>query len=161
MVVLEELGTRIPQITLQDFMDFLAPPQPEFDIEATMEKLKTSGVLTALGRWKAFDKEPKDQSGREDVVFKPMSDIFNATVTAIIEDSNLNFTARDCALDFLQNPNITPKSSDRGNTSKPDGYLLMKDRVREDKVSWADVVLSCEYKREGGVEELDDVSITL
>ena len=33
LVVLEELGTRIPQITLQDFMDFLAPPQPEFDID--------------------------------------------------------------------------------------------------------------------------------
>jgi hypothetical protein len=60
-------------------MDFLAPPQPEFDIEATMEKLKTDpGILTASGRWKAFDKEPKDQSGREDAVFKPMPDIFNA-----------------------------------------------------------------------------------
>jgi hypothetical protein len=68
-------------------------------------------------------------------------------------------TARDCSVDFLQNPNMAPKSSDRHNTSKPDGYLLMKDRVREDTVSWADVVLSCEYKREDGNEELDDVSI--
>ena len=90
LVVLEELGTRIPQITLQDFMDFLAPPLPEFDIQTTMEKLKTSGILTALGRWKAFDKEPKDQSGREDAAFKPIPDIFNATVAAIIENSNSN-----------------------------------------------------------------------
>jgi hypothetical protein len=43
--------------------------------------------------------------------------------------------------------------------SGPDRYLLVKDRSQEKTVSWANVVLSCEYKRIEMAEELDDVSI--
>jgi hypothetical protein len=53
---------------------------------------------------------------------------------------------------------MEPKSADRHNATRPDGYLLVKDKVQPGIVSWADVVLSCEYKRENGDEELDDVS---
>jgi hypothetical protein len=44
LAVLEDLGSRIPEITLQVFIDFLAPPQPSFNIEATMEMLKSDRV---------------------------------------------------------------------------------------------------------------------
>jgi hypothetical protein len=161
LAVSEDLGSHIPQITRQDFMDFLAPPQPEFDIQATMEILKAdpAGILTASGRWKAFDTEPKDQPGREDAIFKPMPYIFSKIVEAIIANSDSKLTASDCSVDFLQNPTMAPMSSDRHNATRPDGYLLVKDRLQERTVSWADVLLSCEYKREEGDEELDDVSI--
>jgi hypothetical protein len=140
-------------------MDFLAPPQPEFDVEATMETLKFSGILTAADRWKAFDTEPKDQHGREDAIFKPIPEIFDKIVDAIIMNSNSTLTARDRSVDFLQNPTMAPTSSERHNASRPDGYLLVKDRALVERVSWADILLSCEYKREEGPEELDDVSI--
>ena len=69
--MLEDLGSRITRIDLQAFLDHLAPPQTEFDIDATMEMLKAypNGILTSSGRWNAFDTEPKGQLGEEDVVF--------------------------------------------------------------------------------------------
>jgi len=94
-VVLEDLESCVPEIPLQAFMDFLVPPQPDFNIEAMMEMLKSDseGILTASGRWTAYEEEPKDQVGKEDAIFKPMSDIFKKTGDAIITNSNLNLTA--------------------------------------------------------------------
>jgi hypothetical protein len=37
-------------------------------------------------------------------LFKPMSDVFRKVMDAIITNSNLNLTIRDCSTDFLQNP---------------------------------------------------------
>jgi hypothetical protein len=159
LAVLEDLGPDIPQITVQAFMDFLAPPQPEFDLEATMETLKARGILTALGRWKAFNTEPKRQTGGEDAIFKPMEDIFNGVVDAIIANSNSKLTADNCSVDFLQNPYMAPESTHRHNATKPDGYILVKDRLKSKSVSWVDIVLSCEYKRKGGVDDFVDVCI--
>ena len=161
MVVLEELGTKIPEVTLRDFMDFLAPPRPDFDIDATMDFLKTGNVLSPSGRWKAFIHEPKDQSGGENTIFEPMTEIFGSVVAAIIATSNSKFTADNCLIDFVQNPNFAAESLERRNTAKPDGYFLVKDRDRSDKnkVSWADVALSCEYKLNDRREDLDDVSV--
>lgn len=161
LAVLEDLGSRIPEITLQAFIDFLAPPQPAFNIEATMEMLKSDreGILAASGRWTAYEKEPKDQTGKEDAIFKPMPDIFKKVVDAIIANSSFNLTSPDCSTDFLQNPTMAPMSADRHNATRPDGYLLVKDRIQRETVSWADVVLSCEYKCKDGNEQLDDVSV--
>jgi hypothetical protein len=81
--VLEDLGSCIPQIPFQTFMDHLTP-QPEFNIEATMKSLESSFILTALGRWTVVDKSPKDQDCPEDVVFKPIPDLFKKVVDVII-----------------------------------------------------------------------------
>jgi hypothetical protein len=158
LAVLEDLGSRIPEITLENFMGFLAPPQPDFDIDATMKTLSSDpAVITASGRWTAFDKEPTSQSGREDAVFKPLPDIFKKVVDAIITNSNSKLTKHDCSIDFLQNSNMAPMSADRHNATRPDGYMVLKSRFEDGTVSWADVVLSCEYKRNEGVDDSDDV----
>jgi hypothetical protein len=163
LAVLEDLGSRIPEITLQSFMDFLAPPQPDFNICATMETLMSDleGILTASDGWTTFEKKPKDQIGKEDAIFKPVSDIFRKVVAAVIKNLTSNLTAKSCSIDFLQNPTMAPKSADRHNASRPDGYMLVKDRFQEETISWAVVVLSCEYKRKEGDEDLDDVTIHL
>jgi hypothetical protein len=126
-----------------------------------MEMLKSDreGILTASGRWTAYEKEPKDQTGKEDAIFKPMPDIFKKVVEAIIANSSFNLTSRDCSADFLQNPTMAPMSADRHNATQPDGYLLVKNRIQGETVSWADIVLSCEYKCKDGNEQLDDVSV--
>jgi hypothetical protein len=158
LAVLEDLGSHIPEITLENFMDFLAPPQPDFDINATMKTLNSDpAVMTASGRWTAFDKEPTSQSGREDAVFKPLPDIFKKVVDAIITNWNSKLTQNDCSIDFLQNSNMAPMSADRHNATRPDGYMVLKRRFQGGTVSWADVVLSCEYKRNKGVDDSDDV----
>jgi hypothetical protein len=163
LAVLEDLGSRIPEITLQSFMDFLVPPQPDFDIRATMETLKSDpeGILAGSDGWTAFEKKPKDQIGKEDAIFKPMSNIFRKVVAAVIKNSPSNLTDKNCSIDFLQNPTMAPKSAERHNASRPDGYMLVKDRSQLETVSWADIVLSCEYKRKEGDEDLDDVTMHL
>ena len=157
--VLEDLGSSITEVPLQDFMKFLAPPQPQFDVDATINTLKSDILLSASGRWAVFDKEPKDQRAVENDVFRPITNIFKKVVDAIIKHSDPDLTKDRCSIDFLQNPNGTPKSEDRHNSSRPDGYLLVKNRLEEHTVSWADVVLSCEYKKQGSDEQLDDVSL--
>jgi hypothetical protein len=105
-----------------------------------------------------FDKEPTDQSCQEDAVFKPLPDIFKKVVDEIIANSNSKLNKRDCSIDFLQNPNMAPMSADRHNATRPDGYMVLKSRLQGEALSWADIVLSCEYKHHNGVEDLDDVS---
>jgi hypothetical protein len=157
--VLEDLGSSIPEVPLQDFMKFLVPPQPQFDVVATINTLKSDIILSASGRWTVFDNEPKDQRAAGNDVFKPITNIFKKVVDAIIKHSDTDLTG-DCSLiNFLQNPNSTPKSEDRHNSSRHDGYMLVKDRLDKRAVSWADVVLSCEYKKQGGDEQLDDVRL--
>ena len=56
--VLEDLGMSIPQITFQDFLEFLAPPQPNFNLDATMESLKKSKFILPSGLWSSFDNDP-------------------------------------------------------------------------------------------------------
>jgi hypothetical protein len=51
------------------------------------------------------------------------------------------------------------KSADtRHNASRPDGYMLVKDRLQGRLYH---VVLSCEYKRKEGDENLDDAVMYL
>ncbi|KAF9508393.1 hypothetical protein BS47DRAFT_1416692 [Hydnum rufescens UP504] len=108
------------------------------------------------GRWNAFNEEPKDQSGGESTVFKPMTHIFDNIVDVIIANSNLKLTTKDCSVNLDQNPSSTPTLAARYNATRPDGYLLLKDRFDDKIISWADIALLCEYKREDGMDELDD-----
>jgi hypothetical protein len=55
-----------------------------------------------------------------------MSDIFSKVVATVIKNSTSNLTAKNCSIDFLQDPTMAPKSADRHNTSRPDGYMLSK-----------------------------------
>src|SRR5712672_961259 len=54
--VLRDLGSSIPEIPFQTFLNYLAPPRPNFDLEATMRSLKVgpSPALTSLNRWSKF-----------------------------------------------------------------------------------------------------------
>ena len=49
-------------------------------------------------------------------------------------------------------------SGSKQNTSKPDGYLVLKQRLEKDSVLWPDIVLPCEYKNTDGKNCLIDVS---
>ena len=47
---------------------------------------------------------------------------------------------------FLHEPDKPPTSSNRWNATRPDGYLVLKQRLSEGVVSWAKISLSCENK---------------
>ncbi|KAF9508106.1 hypothetical protein BS47DRAFT_1417726, partial [Hydnum rufescens UP504] len=160
--VLHDLGSSVPK-SLSDLYGVLAPPQLDFDINTTMNALKSmpDGTLSASGQWKAFNKELTDQSGGESPVFKLMTHIFDNIVEAIIANSNLKLPAKDCSVNLDQNPSRALMSAARYNATRPNSYLLLKDKFNKMAISWVDIALSCEYKWEDGMDELDDTSILL
>ncbi|KAF9504560.1 hypothetical protein BS47DRAFT_1401281 [Hydnum rufescens UP504] len=108
------LGSSVPQVTLQTFMEFLAPPQPDFDIDTTINALKLmpDGTFSASGQWKTFNEEPRDLA------------------------------------------RLAGKA--QYNATRPNSYLLLKDRFDDKIISWVDIAFLCEYKREDGMDELDN-----
>jgi hypothetical protein len=102
-----------------------------------------------------------DSQSLEDGVFSPMPEIFTKVVVAIVANSGGKLKEDKRTVDFLQNPSPAPTSAERDNESRPDGYLVLKDGIRgeKDDISWADIVLSCEYKPKDEDYDLDDVRI--
>ena len=165
---LRNLGLSIPVITYQTFLDHLAPPQPDFDLDSTIRSLKLGSepVLTSSNRWSNFPNSPKDSRCSEDTIFSPIPEIFTKVVVAIIANSGGKLTEDKNTVDFSLNPSRAPTSAERHKRSRPDGYLVLKDRSkvmskggRKEDILWGDIVLSWEYRRKGGVNELDDVRI--
>jgi hypothetical protein len=166
MAVLKDLGSFTPCIHVQTFLDHLAPPQPDFDLNATIRSLQSGSepVLSSSNRWSMFPKDPKDSQGTEDEIFRPMPELFMKVVAAIVANSGGKLTDDNRSIDFLQNPRRAPTSAVRRNESRPDGYFVIKDRDKtfkdgKEDIHWADIVLPCEYKRKDGTDDLNDVCI--
>ena len=169
LAVLQDLGECIPMIPFQTFLDHLAPPFPHgFDLVSTMQSLKSgfAPVLTSENRWSMFPEAPKGSTGSEDEIFRSMPKIFMKVVLAIIANSGGQLNDAQRTIDFLQNPTRTPTSAERRNESRPDGYFILKDRNKEisedgkkEVILWSDIALSCEYKKDDGNDDLNDVGI--
>jgi hypothetical protein len=168
LAALDHLGSCIPMIPFQTFLDHLAPPQPDFDLDSTMRSLRSGSelALTSSNRWSKFADAPNDSQGSEDEVPSPMPDIFTNVVLAIVTSSGGKLKDDERTVDFLQNPSRAPTSAERRNKSRPDGYLVLKDRNKKmskdgkkEDVHWADIALSCEYNRDDTWFDLNDVGI--
>jgi hypothetical protein len=136
---------------------------PDFDLNATMQSLKLGSetVLTSSNRWSKFSKAAKDSQGSDGGASSPMPEIFMKVVSAIVANSGGKLEEDKRTVDFLQNPSPV-SSAERDNESRPDGYLVVKDRKnamlkdgKKEHIHWADIALSCEYKKEDGGDELD------
>lgn len=76
---------------------------------------------------------------------------------AIVTNSDLATTP--VLVQYLHEPSKLPGSSgSKQITSKPDGYLALKQRLEKDSMLWPDIVLPCEYKNKDGKNCLIDVS---
>jgi hypothetical protein len=166
--VLLDLGSHIPMVTLEDFLEYLAPPRPDFDLDATIQSLKLGPdpALSRSNRWSKFSKASKrSKRPKEDTLFGPMPDIFTKVVAAIAANSRGNLSEENRTIDFLQNPSLAPTSAERVNENRPDGYFVLKHRNKvwskdgKEIIHWADIALSCEYKRNDSDADLDDVRI--
>lgn len=167
VAVLDDLGPSIPMVSFDEFLETLAPPLPNFDLEATIRSLR-SGREPVLNKnqWSKFCTTPKYSKVKEEKTFDPMSQIFTEVVAAIMANSNRMLREEDRAVDFLQNPRRAPTSAERRNESKPDGYFVLKNRQKPmltagevEDIRWADIALACEYKRDDNHKDQDDVRI--
>ena len=172
MEVLQHLGSRIPMVSFQDFLDYFAPPQPDFDLNAVFRSLKfgSEPVLTSENRWSKFPTDPKDSPDSENGASSPMPEIFTKVVVTIIASSGGRLREENRTVDFLQNPNSAPESDEtvtqRCSESKPDGYLVLKDQNKgisktgkRGDILWADIALSCEYYQNDSDGDYSDVRI--
>lgn len=73
--------------------------------------------------------------------------------------ANSDLATTPILVQFLHKPGKTLGSSgSKQNTSKPGGYLVLKQRLEKDGVLWPDIVIPCEYKNNNEKDCLIDVS---
>lgn len=97
-------------------------------------------------RWAQF-KPPNQSALSEENAFKPLAPI----ISSILEQ------VPGCRASFRANPNQSPLSQ-RSNTSRPDAYLVLTDKVTPVGVHWFDVAVPFEFKRDASTDDIRDVS---
>ncbi|KAF4583310.1 hypothetical protein EYR38_002059 [Pleurotus pulmonarius] len=140
----------IPEVTTQDFLNFVIPAVPQKHLENILRSLK-SGAVTD-GRINGFDKEPRQAGLTEDKQFRHLHN-FSELALAIASEE-LSATA---TLASRYTPHKTPRS-EKKNGSRPDKSLVLKGAPRpsEGRVGWQDIVLAFEFKLDDKDNDLYD-----
>ncbi|KAG1870556.1 hypothetical protein C8R48DRAFT_771007 [Suillus tomentosus] len=95
-------------------------------------------------RWTDFT-PPATSKVSEENAFKPLGRII-AEILAEVPKSGVS---------FLANPNVSPLSQ-RNNTSRPDGYLVLSSQKTQPKIHWFDIAVPFEFKKAQDRESLRD-----
>lgn len=168
-----DTGYAVPQAPLHYFRTNLLPPlADELDVDVIVDRLIEAGDIVEVQqdddgpivrRWKDFPEDPSLSKRKEDAVFAPFATIanrvaFHATADLASNDADIHQT-----VEFICNPTMTPTSTNRENTAKPDSYgvlLQRNNKLAEDpKVPhWDDIVIPGEKKKRDGDNDFNDVS---
>ncbi|KAG1768275.1 hypothetical protein EV702DRAFT_1282403 [Suillus placidus] len=95
-------------------------------------------------QWTDFT-PPATSKGSEENAFKPLGRII-AEILAEVPNHGVS---------FLANPNGTPLSQ-RNNTSRPDGFLVLSNEKTQPKIHWFDIAVPFEFKKGRDMESLRD-----
>ncbi|KAI0942242.1 hypothetical protein AcW1_002920 [Taiwanofungus camphoratus] len=134
--LLADIGESVPQIMVESFFDNILPPLFEgLDVDEVITALEGQGRITQLKRWNGFAVDPADSTEKKKT----------RVITNAIAEVAANLTGADSVLELQNNPNIVPDLCSRTSRSRPDGYLVLRDR--DNGIHWADIGLSCEYKK--------------
>ncbi len=129
----------IPVVSVSYFLDCIVPNYSSKEAEALKELIKT-GTITKKGIWYGFMTEPKDSNHKEVDVFRNLCSIFDCIIGK----------SPDAALQPVCTGATTPWSQ-RGNNSKPDGFLELRKRspvLDHDNHAWGDIVQAWAFKKE-------------
>ncbi|KAF4563014.1 hypothetical protein EYR36_003448 [Pleurotus pulmonarius] len=156
----------IPVVSLE-FFQTVTPAVPKKMFDAVLCKLKDDGFITGNGRMRGFAKHDPKNSGR------PENSTFTHVhkFTAAIIRSGEDHTCQKSCMTIGHSPNSTP-SSERGNSSRPDGFgrsVMAQDidEVAETKLpkpvpSWSGIILAKEdMKGEKASDALDNFAKVL
>ncbi|KAJ3996012.1 hypothetical protein F5050DRAFT_1822131 [Lentinula boryana] len=130
IIVNLDIPKMIPEIPLQDYVDYIMPPLPDSlkgNVDNVLKILESDGTIDVSNdRWSAFPVDPAHASAHESVVFQGLTAIFNAVVASAKRiDSSLNQT-----FGLIVNGNV-PMYSDRGASSRPDAFNKLFKRIQE------------------------------
>ncbi|KAG2050360.1 hypothetical protein BDR06DRAFT_917969 [Suillus hirtellus] len=148
IAVLADLG-RYLQVPFGCLVKYVGAMPSQQDLKRIRNNLtnKESKILTddeSGLRWTDFT-PPAKSKGFEENVFKPLGRIISEILAEV----------PNRRVSFLANPNETPLSQ-RNNTSRPDGYLVLSDKQPEAKMHWFDIAVPFEFKKEQDTESLRD-----
>jgi hypothetical protein len=155
--VLADAGTSIPEVAIGRFFDLVLPQPPQLlseKLDDIFQQLSSSEY--DQGRWKAFPNDPSSTSN-EGEVFKGLIAIAEAIERTV---RNIDSTSRPAVV-LSNNPDNVPESLWRNNTSRPDGYFILRNRQCPQRPHWMDIALASEYKRQDSVRALNDVILIL
>ncbi|KII91955.1 hypothetical protein PLICRDRAFT_90162 [Plicaturopsis crispa FD-325 SS-3] len=132
---------KVPALAWNDFEHYLPPNC--VDIPAVIKLLKKRKAIVN-NRWSAYDTDPIKMKEDEPVVFQPLDtavigQIISASKTCLLPE----FKNRTQTCKPQQNPHQRPISTERNNTSRPDGVMLLLDSEYE----WNGITLSEEFKK--------------
>ncbi len=131
------------------FLNTHAPRVNDQDVSMVVSKLVAAGLIVN-GRWRDFPQDPAKSSETEARTFMPLVDIAKA-----VADFGAA-SGKTSLVQFESNPNSTPRSIDRNDLSRPDGYFIL--RVRNG-TRWRDIAVTAEFKLRAGYGEILDVSV--
>lgn len=137
----------------------LPPLPPGIDVQNIERALQVSGHILS-GRWLGYQSSPNKDSANEakSDYYQRLCNVFNAVVAQAEED-----TMTSAKVEFIHKPNSVP-ISEQMNTSKPDGYLLLKEKRSisfsdsETRDSWDDIAVAFEFKKSNTDKVRQDVS---
>lgn len=162
--VMSDVGDAVTQVPLDWFKQHILPPLPAtLNFGKVMKKLRDDSVISGE-LWRDFPEAPTGSDKVEDVVFASLEGLARSVGDA----------ARPCfsrrhqqpTVEFQCNPRRTPLSTNRQNSSKPDGYGLYTEHFNyrttelggHRPVYWEFIVAPGEVKKHSRLEDINDVS---
>lgn len=145
---------RVSCISLDDFLETVIPQSYKTrfpSLDDITERLKNGSepALDHRGHWTKFPDSPEKSDAGEVEHFKLPEDVVSAI-------SNAASLAVPSSLEYLNNGSRTPENLHRDNSSRPDGFFVLKERplpspASEAKqtipVRWEDVAVVAEFKQ--------------
>lgn len=158
-------------ITLNDFNSGVLPQSyiakfPEVDL--VIKQLKSDSAFKDDGSWKDLFLKAADCGEWEVTYYARLVKIVNA-ISAAATKVAIDPVAANKApqhLDYVNNGNRTPESKHRVNTSRPDGFFVLRPELRSQaasapkRVFWWDIAVVAEFKKSRDSDAIDDVCIS-
>ncbi|PVF91349.1 hypothetical protein CPB86DRAFT_353309 [Serendipita vermifera] len=159
MALLQEIGY-VDVVPIDELFKAILRPPPINAIEIIKADLVRKGTIIIGHGWSEFTTRPsKMRELRERACFLPLQNIYADVVNSAISCGFLG--KDDSLLESLVVHGDKELESDGLNSSKPDGYILLKDqweisRKIPDKPDWDDVLLPMEFKKHDNKINRDD-----
>ncbi len=171
---LQDTDFSVPLVPVSYFTDYLLPRGflDNFDVDAVVEDLRKKKYIDSDGRWIMFPEDPHLCDGqKEDLVFKPLATLVQCMGTGarrVFKAAHgRNAKVPQQTVEWRCNPTITPLSTNRHSSSKPDSFGVLKKPTavadpkpgKKGAPHWDDIVVPGEHKKNRTNADFNDVRL--
>lgn len=181
--VMRDSGSAIRMVSVAYFHSALLPPlRSGLDVDDIVKRLVQGGHIKGgkdadEQRWNYFPKDPSDAKDVENKVFKDFeviaTAVCNTSQTALREWTKAKSRAKRTPFIDVRpttivecNPDTTPFSTLRTNTSKPDSFarlnpgtpFALPGSLTNGSLLWDEIVVPGEFKKNSTWKDINDVS---